>query len=35
MTLEGRVKDTMDSRAFVDAGVGRNGLAHISQLEEG
>lgn len=35
MILEGEVKDIVDFGAFVDVGVGRDGLVHISELEEG
>jgi CRISPR-associated protein Csm5 len=35
MVLEGRVDGIANFGAFVDIGVGRNGLVHISELKEG
>jgi len=35
MVLEGRVANTVQYGAFVDVGVGHNGLIHISELSDG
>ena len=35
MELEGTVKRTVNYGAFVDIGVGRDGLIHISKLSDG
>ena len=35
MVLEGTVRRTVNYGAFVDVGVGRDGLIHISKLAEG
>jgi uncharacterized protein len=35
MVLEGTVKNTVKFGAFVDVGVGQDGLIHISKLSDG